>query len=161
MSDQSNVGYYRVGYFPVILPRKISYGEQVSQHLLANLATAVNAEYNAIRAYEVLAQLASNEDFRSIITHIRNDEMGHFRNFSQIFTMLTNGRQPQLVSKPLPTDFLAGLEDSLRDELEDSKFYQETTSLTTEPIIITDLRNASADEARHATWFSYMWNKSR
>ncbi|PWK13917.1 ferritin-like domain-containing protein [Tumebacillus permanentifrigoris] len=160
MNDQSNLGNYGLWYYPVALPMETIVRGQVSQNLLENVAKATNAEYNAIRAYEALVQLAPNKEFAGIITNIRNDEIAHFRNFSQIFSVLTKGRQPQLTSNPLPTNFRVGVEESIRDELEDSKFYQETTKFTTDQRILTTLRDASADEARHATWFSYIWSRT-
>jgi rubrerythrin len=160
MNDFYYQGYHGSGYDPVTYPIEAAYRAPVAQELIDKLAAAINAEYNAIHAYEALARLAPNQDFRTIITNIRNDEIGHFRNFSQYYAAYTKGRHPQLTLKPLPTSFRAGVEDSLRDELEDSKFYQETMRYTTDPRLLTILRDASADEARHATWFSYIWTKT-
>lgn len=137
------------------------YRTKVSQQLLDNLATAIDAEYHAIRTYEKLAQLTTDMDFRTIILNIRNDEVAHFRNFSQIYSDLTDGRQAPLTAVTLPTDFREGIEESLRDELEDSKFYQDTAAFASDPRIAMILRDASGDEARHATWFSYIWNKTK
>ena len=60
-----------------------------------DLTKALNGEYNAIRFYEQLAQLAPNEEVRNRILEIRKDEMRHYHGFSYIFTCLT-GQQPSL-----------------------------------------------------------------
>lgn len=129
--------------------------------LTERLAFAINAEHNAIRVYERLMQMAPNDDFRRIIGNIRDDEIGHFRAFSQQYAQLTGGRKPELTAAPLPATFEEGVEESIRDELEDSKFYQDTTPFADDLNIERTLLNASADEARHATWFSYIWNKMK
>lgn len=135
--------------------------QRVNEQLIANLAKAIDAENHAIQIYERLAQLTNDQDYKQIILAIRSDEIGHFRHFSQIYATLTGGQQAPLTKPQLPANFLEGVEESLRDELDDSKFYQDTSLLTTDPMIARALLYASNDEARHATWFSYIWNKSR
>ncbi|GAX90173.1 ferritin family protein [Effusibacillus lacus] len=122
---------------------------------------AINGEHNAIRIYGRLAELAPNNDFRQIVQTIRNDEEMHFKQFSDIYSRLTGGREPKLEKQPLPNKFIEGVEESIRDELEDSKFYQTLSEMTDNPAIQRVFLNASHDEARHATWFSYIWNKAR
>lgn len=124
-----------------------------------NLGKAINGEYNAVRKYEKLAQLTPNEDFRQIILNIRNDEVKHFRIFSEIYSQISGGKKPQITESPLPGSFNEGVEESIRDELGDSEFYQVTSTLTNDPVFMRVLLNASHDEQRHSTWFSYIWNK--
>lgn len=124
-----------------------------------DLEKAINGEYKAIRTYEKLAELAPNEDFRRIIMGIRNDEVRHIRHFSEIYSRWTGGRQPYLASVSLPASFKVGVEESIRDELEDSKFYQDVSVMTGDPYARKALMLASHDEQRHATWFLYMFHK--
>ncbi|ARU60060.1 hypothetical protein CBW65_02510 [Tumebacillus avium] len=147
-------------YAPVVYATR-SEVQATNEHLIANLAKAIDAENHAIQIYERLAQLTNDQDYKQIILAIRSDEVGHFRNFSQIYATLTGGQQAPLTNPQLPANFLDGIEESIRDELDDSKFYQDTSLFTTDPTINRALLYASNDEARHATWFSYIWNKSR
>lgn len=48
-----------------------------NNQFIVDLVKAINGEYNAIRFYEHLAQLAPNEDVKNRILEIRKDEMRH------------------------------------------------------------------------------------
>lgn len=128
-----------------------------TEFLLNNLAKAINGEYNAIRQYEALLEKAHSKEARKIIERIRNDEINHFRRFSAIYSRLTGGRQPRLEAKPVTKSFKEGIQESILDELDDSKFYQDLSEATQDPSIVRILLNASHDEQRHATWFTYLW----
>ncbi|MEB3100825.1 ferritin-like domain-containing protein [Ferviditalea candida] len=135
------------------------YAHPAKSSLVADLEKAINGEHEAILTYEKLAQLAPNEDFRRIITGIRNDEIQHIRHFADIYSRLTGGRQPYLAPVTLPTSFRAGVEESFRDELEDSKFYRDVSAATGDLYAQKALMLASHDEQRHASWFLYMLHK--
>ncbi|MFD0872406.1 Uncharacterized conserved protein [Chlamydia abortus] len=128
--------------------------------LIRELAKAINGEYNAIRTYEWLAREAPDEEFRKIISDIKQDEEHHFRLFSSYYSQLTGGRKPEIKAGPLPESFVKGVEESIKDELEDSKSYQRLSEIVPLPLR-RGLINASHDEQRHATWFSYIWNRTR
>lgn len=127
-----------------------------NQRFLDHLEKIVNAEHHAIQIYGKLLELTQNKMFRNIIENIRNDEKRHFQTFSEIYTQLTHGKQAVLTDATLPKSFINGVDDSVKDELEDSKFYQDTAQVTTNEPIRRHLMNASHDEQRHATWFMYI-----
>lgn len=129
------------------------------QPLIANLEKAVNGEHQAIQKYEKLIELAPNKQFRNIIASILNDEQHHFKVFSEIYANLTNGKKVTLTDAVLPKSFMFGVEESVPDELGDSKFYQDTSLLTTNENMRRIFLNASHDEQRHATWFMYILYK--
>jgi rubrerythrin len=126
--------------------------------LIRSLEKTVNAENNAIQQYGVLMELAPNEKMRKIIETIRNDEIQHFEHFSQIYQQMT-GRQPQIQQMEITRNFKQGIVDSFEDELEDSKFYQNVSMMTNQPMLQRAFLNASHDEQRHATWFMYILNQ--
>ncbi|GIP34138.1 hypothetical protein J2TS4_33480 [Paenibacillus sp. J2TS4] len=149
-----NTGY---GFSPVSWTRSDG---QTDSSLAKSLEKAINGEHNAIRTYAWLAKKAPNEQFRNIITDIQKDEERHYRAFSEFYSQLTGGQKPHIEEAPLPTSFKEGVEESIKDELEDSKFYLELSE-SAPPQIQKVLLRASQDEQRHATWFSYIWNKLR
>lgn len=132
---------------------------QNNAELISRFHRALRGEYNAIQAYGQLADMSPNDHLRQIILSIQDDESGHLQEFSRIYAQLTGAKQVSVEQSPLPSSFENGIEESIQDELKDSKFYQDTSLYTTDRRIQKSLLYASHDEARHATWFSYIWNK--
>ncbi|WP_143522858.1 ferritin-like domain-containing protein, partial [Pseudomonas sp. 2822-15] len=56
---------------------------------VTDLQNAIDSEYNAIQCYEKMAKQASNKKEMEQILEIREDEMKHYEQFSQIFTAIT------------------------------------------------------------------------
>lgn len=133
-----------------------TYGE-----LLSRIGDAVNGEYNAIRKYGRLAELAPTQDVKDILEMIQSQESMHLHHFSSIYAYLTRGRKAPITDALLPENFQGGIEESIQDELRDSRFYQDTSLYSGSRHIQWTLLAASHDEARHATWFSYLWMKTK
>ncbi|QQE77189.1 ferritin-like domain-containing protein [Alicyclobacillus sp. SO9] len=127
--------------------------------LLSRLDKAVDGEYNALRTYGALVNMTRDENFKDILESIRYDESTHFQRLSHIYATLSRGLRPSLTDRPLPKSFETGIEDSIQDELNDSKFYQETSPYAPDARISQVLMYASHDEGRHSVWFTYIWNK--
>lgn len=123
------------------------------------VAKAVNGEYNAVRKYGRLMELAPNEDFRKLLENIRSDEQEHFKLYSEWYGRLTGGKTAPVTDEPLPTVFIDGVEASLRDELEDAKFYRDLSSASDDPALKQAALYTALDEQRHASWFMYIWEK--
>ncbi|GAB6991987.1 ferritin-like domain-containing protein [Paenibacillus pini] len=123
--------------------------------LASDIEHAINGEYSAITCYEQLARLAPNEEERSKILEIRNDEIRHFHVFAQIYTTLT-GRQPtpHLLEK-CPTEYFEGINFAFKDEQKTVDFYLDIADKAIDPYMKEQVKRAAADEQNHAVWFLY------
>ncbi|PZE21874.1 ferritin-like domain-containing protein [Paenibacillus xerothermodurans] len=126
-----------------------------NMHLIADIAKAINGEYSAIFCYAQLAKSAPNEEARNQILEIRDDEINHYKSFSQIYASLT-GRQPtpQIIEQ-CEAHYEAGLRAAFKDEQMTTDFYLDIADRTNQPYIRETFRRASADEQNHAVWFLY------
>ena len=131
------------------------YRSFAQDQLIANIARAVNGQYTAIACYERLANMAPNQEEKEQIMEIRNDEIRHFRTFSQIYASLT-GRQPSYqIVEQCPSEYREGLLFAFKDEQKTADFYQDIAEQAPHPYIKEQFRRASADEQNHAVWFLY------
>jgi rubrerythrin len=72
--------------------------------LINVIGKAINGEYSGLPAMKNVAKTAPNEDTRTKILEIRNDEIRHFQVFSKIYTILT-GRNPRpFIVEQCPSD---------------------------------------------------------
>lgn len=125
--------------------------------LIRDIEKAANGEYHAIQTYERLLQLAPTAEDRDVISKILEDERKHFASFTTIYRQFT-GNAPALTPiHQLPASFIPGIISSIADELEDSKFYQNMSEHVMDGTLRRIFLNASHDEQRHATWFTYLW----
>ncbi|RXT03912.1 ferritin-like domain-containing protein [Ammoniphilus sp. CFH 90114] len=123
--------------------------------LADDIAKAINGEYSAIICYELLAKLAPNNEARNRILEIRNDEIKHYKAFSQIYVTLT-GRQhtPQIIEE-CKSEYKEGLRASFKDEQMTTDFYLDIAGKSNEPYIKETFKRAASDEQNHAVWFLY------
>jgi rubrerythrin len=129
------------------------------QRLLNDIVKAINGQYSAIVCYEQLAKMANNDEERNRILEIREDEIGHYQVFSQLYMTLT-GRQPKpQITEQCPTDYKNGLQFALKDEQETVDFYLSVSDKTQDENIKESFRRAAADEQNHAVWFLYFYTK--
>jgi rubrerythrin len=133
-----------------------------NKKLIGEVEKAITGEYNAIHCYKKLADLACNEQEKSQILEIREDEIRHHKQFEQIYTRLTGRRPPQQKqSEECPDIYVEGLEFALLDEQKTVDFYMEVADGTSEPVIKETFRRAAADEQNHAVWFLYYFTKNK
>lgn len=132
-----------------------------NEKMRKDLERAINGEYSAINCYTKLANLASKEKERNQILEIRQDEIKHFQQFSQIYLSLT-GKQPHpKIIEECPNVYVNGLEFALQDEQRTVDFYLKISDKTTDPYMKEVFRRAAADEQNHAVWFLYYFLKSK
>ena len=124
-----------------------------NDQLITNLANAINGEYNAIRFYEKLAELAPNEEVRNRILEIRRDEMRHYQGFVYTYMYLTGQQPSPKISETLPTNFKSGILSAFKDEQEAVEFYHRVARETANPSISNQFRLNASDEQNHAVWF--------
>ncbi|MUG43958.1 ferritin-like domain-containing protein [Paenibacillus woosongensis] len=123
--------------------------------LVADIERAINGEYSAISCYEQLAGMAPHEEERNRILEIRQDEIGHFQTFSQIYTSLTGMQPVPHITEECPSEYAAGLHFAFKDEQETVDFYLDVADKAADPYIKERFKRASADEQNHAVWFLY------
>jgi rubrerythrin len=126
-----------------------------NQAFLNDLAKAVNGEYSAIACYERLARLAPDEETRSRIMEIRQDEIRHYQQFARFYYQLS-GRQPvPQMSDDCPDEYGAGLLFAFKDEQNTVDFYLDIADKAADPVMREAFRRAAADEQSHAVWFQH------
>ena len=126
---------------------------------IRSIEKAINGEYSAIHFYARLATLAPDINERTQILEIRQDEIKHFHQFVQIYTLST-GKNPQpQITEECPTLYLNGLEFAIQDEQRTVDFYLEIADETTNQQVKETFRRAAADEQNHAVWFLYYFSK--
>lgn len=129
--------------------------------LVKDLEKAINGEHRAIQCYEKIANLAPTAKERNQILEIRQDEIRHFQQFTQIYVNLI-GRQPKYkIVEECPDTYKAGLKFAFFDEQETVDFYLGISEQISDPYIKKVTRRASADEQNHAVWFLYYLTKQR
>ena len=135
----------------------MQYSVQPASHgkMVQDLAKAINGEFNAIRFYEHLAQLAPNEEVKKRILEIRKDEMRHLQGFSYMYRLLTGQQPSPKITEALPTDFKSGVITAFKDEQEAVEFYHQASRESTIPYISNQSRSNASDEQNHAVWFLF------
>ncbi|WP_235281618.1 ferritin family protein [Thermoactinomyces daqus] len=134
---------------------------QISQaldtHLVQDIAHAINGEYSAIACYAQLAELADTQEEKERISEIREDEIKHYRAFSNIYFQLT-GKQPEpKITEKCPDNFKEGLKFAIKDEQKTVDFYLDLADRTRNRNIKRAFQRAAADEQNHAVWFLYYY----
>lgn len=117
--------------------------------LLAEISKAIIGEAQAYNFYEVLAELAPNDEDIKTIKSIQEDEAKHYN----WFTMLLKGLRelPRISAGEPPTDFKDGVRTAIHDELTANEFYLDISYRAIDPNIKMLFLYASQDEQRHAT----------
>jgi len=126
--------------------------------LIADIAKAINGEYQAIRYYRSLARLAPTEKERDRIGEILGDEIKHYKQFLRIYKKLT-GHKPMVTKGPAPKNYRQGLEFPIEDELNTVDFSLDISDRAFDPNIRRIFRRAALDEQQHAGTFNFFLTK--
>ena len=121
--------------------------------LIGEIVKAINGEYSAIACYAHLIEAAPTEEEKKIIKEIRQDEIRHFRLFSDIYTKLTNQKPSPKITERCPKEYCPGLIAAFYDEQETVDFYLDVSDQARDPFIKEAFRRAAADEQNHAVYF--------
>ncbi|WP_420094238.1 ferritin-like domain-containing protein [Paenibacillus faecalis] len=125
----------------------------VSPEFIRGLEQAINGEYSAILCYEQLGRMSPSAEQRNIIHEIRQDEIRHYRLFSQLYVSLTGRQHTPQITESCPNEYRAGLYFAFQDEQKTVDFYLGLSDIAPD-INTRDLfRRAAADEQQHAVWF--------
>jgi len=126
---------------------------------IIDIGKAIEGEYNAIHCYQNLANLAQTPNEKKRILEIREDELKHYKLFTQIYVQQT-GKNPIVhLTEKCPNTFKGGVEFALIDEQETVDFYLEIADKATDPMIKQTFTRVAADEQNHAVWFLYFLTK--
>lgn len=126
--------------------------------LIADIAKAINGEYQAVGYYKALARLAPTEKERESIREIRRDEIKHYKQFLKIYQKLT-GHRPMVTEGSRPQNYRQGLEFSIEDELKTVDFYLDISDRAFDSHVRRIFRRAALDEQQHAGTFNYFLTK--
>lgn len=123
------------------------------EKLIQEIVQAINGEYSAIACYAELIKMAPTAEEKKRITEIRQDEIRHFRLFSDIYKKLTNRKPVPRITEKCPKEYNAGLIAAFYDEQETVDFYLDIADHARDPFIKEVFRRAAADEQNHAVYF--------
>jgi rubrerythrin len=129
--------------------------------LVPDIAKAIDGQYSAIICYEQLARMAPNEEQRTRILEIRQDEERHYRMFTRLYRALTGTTHSPKLGEPCPSEYIAGLRAALVDEQQTVDFYHEIADRSQTPAVREQFRRAAFDEQNHAVWFLYFYTLNR
>lgn len=112
--------------------------------------------------YSYLIENAPSEEDRQIIEGIRNDEIGHFRMFDQLYHELTRMGIPGIQSEEfhLPASYCEGLRNALIGEQNAIRKYRNILYALQNRIHINMITEIITDEIRHGILYSYLYSKN-
>ncbi len=121
---------------------------------------AMTGEQDAISYYQQLMSMTLDNKNREIISEIRNDEIGHFKDLMDLYHRLYS-KTPELppVKKPIIPSFEEGLQDAITDELNAYEFYRNIYLNNASPMIRSLFFKAFTDENEHASKLIFILTK--
>jgi rubrerythrin len=134
---------------------------RANQNEIDQIAKALEGEYNAIQCYKQMASLAQNEEEKTRIQEIRNDEIRHYQAFAAIYQSLTGMSFEPKQTEECPAEYNRALTAAFKDEQETVDFYLDIAETASHPYIRKQFKRASADEQNHAVWFLYYLRGNR
>jgi rubrerythrin len=117
--------------------------------LAPDIQRAVILEVQAFNYYQRLMALTANEQYRQIIASIQRDEIRHYHWFTMMLRMM-GAQQPLISLGELPVNFVDGVREAIRLELEAAAFYQTILNRANAHFIRMHIQRAIYDEQRHA-----------
>lgn len=121
------------------------------------IVSAIADERMAAEFYRRLAEMAPTEEFRRRIAHIREDELDHLRNFTNLYRTLYNRRPPRR-DEPVPEfrTFEQGIREAFRREQMAQAEYRDLHLATMNMMVRHVTFDALIDELQHADSFLYI-----
>ncbi|MDM5297439.1 ferritin-like domain-containing protein [Bacillus pumilus] len=132
------------------------YDMRQNTRLIKDLEKAINGEYSAIQCYEKLALKAKSPEAKKIIQEIRQDEVRHYQQFSQLYLSLTGRTHKPSVTEPCPDQLREGLIFAFKDEQKTVDFYLMVSDYVRNQGTKELMRRIAQDEQQHAIWFLYL-----
>lgn len=144
-----------------IYNRAFLYPQNMNDALLLILE-AISGENEDRLFYSYLIANAPSEEDRQLIEGIRNDEIGHFRMFDQLYHELTGMQVPQVQSEEfnMPASYCEGLRNALIGEQNAVRKYRNILYALQNRIHINMLTEIITDEIRHGILYNYLYSKN-
>jgi rubrerythrin len=140
---------------------KYDYPENLS-NAMELMKQALNGEVEDQMFYMWLISRAPSEEERQIIGSIRDDEMGHFELFRQIFYDLTGTslRQDSEETFIEPENYCDGLARAILGEQNAVRKYRNILYAMQSRIHINMLIDIITDEIRHGILYNYLFSRN-
>lgn len=112
--------------------------------------------------YSWLMEQAPTQEARQIIAGIRDDEIGHFALFRQVYTELTGRTPPQVSGETFrpPESYCQGLGRALLGEQNAVTKYRKILFALQSRVHINILTQIITDELRHGILYNYLYAKN-
>jgi rubrerythrin len=129
---------------------------------LSLIQQAVAGETEDRMFYTYLIEHAPSAEDREIISGIRENEMGHFEMFRQIYYELTGSMPPQAQGETFtpPATYCEGLRNALMGEQNAVQKYRKILYAMQSRVHINMLTEIITDEIRHGILYSYLYAKN-
>ncbi len=123
---------------------------------------AISGEQNDRRFYEYLISIAPTQEEKNIIASIRDDELGHFDLFRQIYKDITGKYPVPLGDEEFeePESYLEGIEQALFGELKAVELYRQIYYGLKTREHRDILFEIVTDELKHASKWNYLYTKN-
>lgn len=138
-----------------------SYPENL-QGALTLIRQAVAGENEDRMFYTWLIEHAASSEDKQIISGIRDNEIGHYALFKQIYFELTGMEVPQTQGEQFtpPASFCEGIGKALLGEQNAVQKYRKIWYAMETRIHINMLAEIITDEIRHGILYSYLYSKN-
>jgi len=129
---------------------------------LQYIREAVEGESEDRQFYEYLISVAPTEADKEIIAGIRDDEIGHFGLFRQVYYMITQRTlpEPKEVKLEKPATYCEGLKRALMGEQAAVKKYRRILFALQDRVLMNILFEIITDEIRHGSLYNYLYSKN-
>lgn len=126
------------------------------------LHEAVAGETEDRLFYQYLIQNAPSNEDKEIIAGIRDDEIGHFRLFGQVYSQLTGQplSPPQNVTFEKPSSYCEGIRKAIRGEQNAVRKYRRILYALQDRVQMNILIGIITDELRHGILYNYLYSKN-
>lgn len=161
IADNQNLGYDEAMPEQTIYNWAFVYPQNVSGAIMLILE-ALSGENEDRMFYTFLSENAPSEEDRQIIEGIRNDEVGHFQMFDQLYHELTGMTPPEVQSEEFtaPENYCDGLKRALIGEQNAVRKYRNILYALQNSIHINMLIEIITDEIRHGILYNYLYAKN-
>ncbi|HWT26440.1 MAG TPA: ferritin-like domain-containing protein [Mobilitalea sp.] len=132
------------------------------QHALDLIQQALSGETEDRMFYTWLLEQAPSKEDQEIITGIRNDEIGHFALFNQLYYEITGMSPQQITGEPFtpPENYCAGLARALLGEQNAVRKYRQILYAMQFRVHINIMTEIITDEIRHGILYNYLYSKN-
>lgn len=126
------------------------------------ITDAVSGETEDRQFYGYLLSVAPSEEDKSIITGIRDDEIGHFSLFRRIYSDLTGQilPPPGNVTFEQPASWCAGIARAIKGEQGAVRRYRQILFAMQNRVHINMMTGIITDEIRHGILYNYIFSRN-